>query len=458
MSKFQKTLFIFRRDLRLNDNTGLIHALKHSETVIPCFIFTPEQLDHNPYRGDSCLQFMIESLEDLASQLEGRGGKLYLFHDTPENVIEKCIQKLHIDAVMANRDYTPYSQKRDKKIGAACKKQAVEWMLFDDVLLHAPDEVLKEDGKPYTVFTPYYRKASLFEVAKPVQNRYTNYSNQPIDFAKSAQLYGKILPKRSKKNEAIGGRTEGLKILKKISHFTKYAALRDYPAEPSTTHLSAYLKFTALSPREVYHAIATHLGADHALIRALHWRDFFTAIAFFFPHVFKGAFHKKFDQLEWSYDKAAFHRWCKGETGFPLVDAGMREMNETGFMHNRVRMVVASFLTKDLHIDWRWGEKYFAQKLIDYDPAVNNGNWQWSASTGCDAQPYFRIFNPWNQQKKFDPDCVYIKRWIPELREFSAKSIHAWDEAKPHSEYPLPMVTHSQETKKTLKLYKNVKP
>lgn len=442
-------LFVFRRDFRLEDNRGLLLALKERERVIPAFIFTPEQIDHNNYRSDHCLQFMIESLEDLEDQLKNKGGKLYLFYEHPEAVVEKCIQKLKVDLVVVGRDYTPYSLKRDQKIAAVCKKHKVPFTVVDDLLLNPPEETVKSDGKPYSIFTPYFRNASRIEVEEPKKNRADNYYTKAIDFAEGSGIYRKILPKRKAHPLIRGGREAGLKILKGLADFKNYKKERDFPEKNGTTHLSAYLKFTDISPREAYHKIAEVLGKHHELIRALYWRDFFSHIAFFFPHVFEGAFHSKYDKIKWSYDKKDFARWCEGKTGFPIVDAGMRELNETGFMHNRVRMIVASFLTKDLHIDWRLGEKYFAQHLIDYDPAVNNGNWQWAASTGCDAQPYFRIFNPWNQQQKFDPDCIYIKRWVSELKDASVKSIHS-------GEASTPMLDHSVESKVALKSYKQI--
>jgi deoxyribodipyrimidine photo-lyase len=454
-TKFRKSLFLFRRDLRLEDNTGLIFALQSSEVVIPAFIFTPEQIEKNPYRSDHCLQLMIDSLKDLENQLKGKKGKLFFFKGDPEDVVRKCLRELSIDAVIVNRDYTPYSRQRDKKLEKVCKAGGIPFLSFDDALLHPPEETLKKDGKPYSIFTPYFRNASKLKVSPPAQNRSTHYFRGSIPFAKDKSLFPKLTVETSLK----GGRSEALKILKKLGSFGKYERLRDYPAEEYSTHLSAYLKFTVCSPREVYAAVCRHLSPHHALIRALYWRDFFTSIAYFFPHVFKGAFHRKFDALKWSYNKRAFQRWCEGSTGVPIVDAGMREMNATGFMHNRVRMIAASFLIKDLHIDWRWGEKYFAQTLIDYDPAVNNGNWQWVASTGCDAQPYFRIFNPWNQQKKFDPDCAYIKKWIPELRDFSPKAIHAWHEEKwrgGYKKYPAPMADHEKAAKEALHAYRSV--
>lgn len=452
---FKKALFVFRRDLRLEDNNGLVFALENAEKVIPCFIFTPEQITHNAYRSDHCLQFMIESLEDLEGQLEKKGGKLFLFFDHPEIVVESCIKKLGVDGVVVNRDYTPYSSERDIKIDSVCKKLGVPFHYFDDALLHAPEDTVKADGTPYSIFTPFYRNASRFEVPACIENPYHNYDTAPISFSKRASFYHEILPKRKK--QQVGGRAAALSILKNIRRFSDYEFIRDFPAENGTTHLSAHLKFTTCSAREVYYSLVKELGIDSALVRSLYWRDFFTSIAFHFPRVFKGAFHQKFDLVKWSYDKNVFKTWCEGKTGFPIVDAGMREMNTTGYMQNRVRMIVASFLVKDLHIDWRWGEKYFAQTLIDYDPAVNNGNWQWAASTGCDAQPYFRIFNPWSQQVKFDPECIYIKRFIPELSLYSPKVIHEWYLEKHYNQccnYPAPMIDHTKESKIALASYK----
>lgn len=454
--QFRRSLFIFRRDLRLEDNTGLIFALQSSENVIPAFIFTPEQIEKNPFRSDHCLKFMIESLTDLESQLKKKGGKLFFFKGKPEQVLTRFIRELEIDALILNRDYTPYSLARDEKLESICKANNIAFYSFDDALLHPPENTLKKDGSPYTIFTPYFRNASRQKVLTPVQSRETNYFQGAISFAEDKAILSEILP--AIENGLIGGRAEALKILDRLSSFKKYDQLRDFPAKECSTSLSPYLKFTVCSPREVYAAICHNLNTHHELIRSLYWRDFFTSIAFFYPHVFKGAFHPKFDNVNWSYDKKAFKRWCEGATGFPIVDAGMREMNETGFMHNRVRMIAASFLIKDLHIDWRWGEKYFAQTLIDYDPAVNNGNWQWVAGTGSATQPYFRIFNPWTQQKKFDPECVYIKKWIPELRDLPFKAIHGWHEGKYHGEckrYPVPLLDHNQAAKDAIIAYKS---
>jgi deoxyribodipyrimidine photo-lyase len=428
-----RSLFIFRRDLHIVDNIALIEACRQSQTVIPCFIFTPEQIESNPYRSDHCLTFMIEALEDLQEQLQG---KLYFFYGEPEKICGRCIEELKIDAVFANRDYTPYSQKRDQKIQKVCQKKGAAFHLFDDALLHAPEETVKANGDPYTIFTPYFRHASGLIVPRPQGKPGERFFRGKIRFAKGKSLLDAIHPKGCK-NLWPGSRAAACRILKKIGSFANYASSRDILSK-ETTHLSPYLKFNVVSIREVYHRVAGKLGQHHELIRSLYWRDFFTGIACFFPHVFEGAFHAKWDRLKWSYDKRAFQKWCDGMTGFPVVDAGMRELNATGFMHNRARMICASFLVKDLHLPWQWGEKYFAKKLIDYDPAVNNGNWQWAASTGCDAQPYFRIFNPMNQQKKFDPDCLYIEKWVPE-----------WESA-------LPILDHTRESQKALRMYRRV--
>ena len=418
------------------------------------FIFTPEQITHNPYRSDFCLQFMLESLEDLGEELEKKKGQLFFFFDSPDKVISKCIEKLQIDLVVVNKDYTPYSIRRDEKIENVCGDASVCFKSFDDLLLHAPERLLKQDGDPYTIFTPFYKNAKKLHVDPPKKNLHTNYAKIGREFAKESCSIKTILPNRHEAQK--GGRKEALKILKKLSGFSHYEIDRNYPFKEGTTHLSPHLKFGTVSAREAYYEVKKEFGPNAPLARSLYWRDFFTTICLHFPHVFSGAFHKKFDHLPWETDAAKFKLWCEGKTGFPIVDAGMRELNQTGYMHNRVRMIVSSFLVKDLHINWQKGEKYFATHLIDYDPAVNNGNWQWSASTGCDAQPYFRIFNPWAQQAKFDPDCEYIKKWVPELRDEDPKTIHQWYKQKKLAHYRVSIVDHSTEAKKTLNDYKKV--
>ena len=454
--KFAQSLFIFRRDLRLQDNTGLNNALKQSNTVIPCFIFDPHQIgDVNTYKSDNAIQFMRESLAHLDKELDKHHAKLYFFHGKAEDVIKKLITSEKIDAVFTNRDYTPFSIKRDAALAEICAHHDVAFEQHCDALLHEPEEVVKKDGSHYSIFTAFYKKAMILPVQEPEKLHAGHWFSGNIHYAENKTLLKKIVPHKNTSIACNGGTQQGLKIIHDLKKLKNYAHDHDYPSL-NTSHLSAHLKFGTISIRQTYYAIIEHLGRSHPLLRQLYWRDFFTHIAFYAPAIFGHAYHKKYDNLAWNYDKKLFSLWCTGTTGFPIVDAGMRELNTTGFMHNRVRMIVASFLVKDLHIDWLWGERYFAQQLVDYDPALNNGNWQWSASTGCDAQPYFRIFNPWLQQKKYDPDCLYIKQWIPELQSADKKIIHNWfKENSPHIEgYPRPIVDHAQETVLTKKMYK----
>ncbi len=458
MSRHKKSLFIFHRDLRLHDNTGLLAACKQSDTVIPCFIFTPTQVGkENEYKSDNAIQFMIESLKDLQQQLKKKGGRLYLFYGSTDDIVKKLIKAENIDAVFSNKDYTPFALKRDKALAKLCQQQDVMLHEFDDALLNAPGTVFNKSGEPYKVFTPFWKTSLLFSVAKDQKFAYKNVYTKPINLAqKDTSILKKVLKKESPQLYVHGGRNNALKIIKKLKDFKSYQKTRDIPAI-NTTLLSAHNKFGTVSPRELYWHMRESLGqaGPQGLIRQLYWRDFYYHIAYFFPRVFGHAFQEKYDKIKWSQSKKNFEKWCNGMTGFPIVDAGMRQLNKTGWMHNRVRMIVASFLVKDLHINWLWGEKYFAQKLVDYDPCVNNGNWQWAASTGCDAQPYFRIFNPWLQQKKFDPDCTYIKRWIPELKNVDNKIIHNWERAEsPELDYPRPMVDHKTQKDVAIKMFK----
>lgn len=444
--KYNLSLHIFRRDLRLEDNTALIRALELSTEVIPCFIMDERQLYNNAYRGDNAVFFMIQSLRNLHSELIKNGGRLYLFRGITENVVERLINEEHINAVFFNRDYTPFSSMRDTNIKEICKRYNVDCNIYADVLINEPEIVVKEDGKAYKIFTQYLKKAKMFAVDVPAKNKCTNYRVKQIESEQPFDVLDTIKTNTGPHILLRGGRKEALKLLANIAHLQDYNQKRNYPSVQGTSFLSAHNKFGTVSIREVYFAAKKYLKQPNSFIDELYWRDFFTYIAFHFPHVFTGAFHKKYDSIKWLDNKERFELWANGLTGFPIVDAGMRQLNATGWMHNRVRMVVASFLVKDLHINWRWGEQYFAQKLIDYDPSVNNGNWQWAASTGCDAQPFFRIFNPWIQQKKYDPDCVYIKKWIPELRLFSLKVIHNWFNANINCDYPKPIVNHTQES------------
>lgn len=458
--KYKKSLFIFRRDLRLDDNIGLIQALHQSETVVPCFIFDPRQVgDENEYRATNCIQFMIESLQDLDEQLHKKDGKLYLFYGIADEVVEKLIKTEKIDAVFTNRDYTPFSIKRDAKIAKICHAHDCAFEQYDDALLNAPEDVKTKTGTPYSVFTPFFKHcSSTFKVPTPQHAKHFPLYTKTIELAEPKKIYTDVLPTKNPNLHVHGGTSEAKKLIRSIKKLAQYKETRDLPYL-STSNLSAHNKFGTVSIRELYHSIADDLGKNSVLIAQLYWRDFFYHVAFHNPRVFGGAFQEKYDALTWSKSTKNFQAWCTGTTGFPIVDAGMRQLNETGYMHNRTRMIVASFLTKDLHIDWQWGEKYFAQQLIDYDPCVNNGSWQWAASTGCDAQPYFRIFNPWLQQKKFDPECTYIKTWIPELKNTDIHTIHNWFNPlyRGHStKYPAPMVDHKTEAELTIKWFKSV--
>jgi deoxyribodipyrimidine photo-lyase len=449
-NKYNISLFIFRRDLRLEDNTALIEALKSSKQVIAAFIFDPQQCtDENEFKSDNAVQFMIETLQELDDEFKKRHAKLYLFYGKTHEVISELILEIKIEAIFINQDYTPFSLKRDLDIEHLCIKHKVKLYQFADELLIDPKKIMSGGGTPYTIFTPFFKKAFQENVCKPIENKYKNFYDKSITLA---QYNPDDLIAKNKNIWVHGGRKNALKILKSLRHFHDYDKIKDYP-NLNTTNLSPYLKFGVCSIREAYYAIVEQLGMYHPLIRALFWRDFFTYVAYHSPFVFGHAYKEKYDKIPWENDKKKFQLWCTGKTGFPIIDAGMRQLNETGFMHNRIRMLTASFLIKDLHIDWQWGEKYFAQKLVDYDPAVNNGNWQWVASTGCDSTPYFRIFNPWLQQKKFDPDCTYIKTWVPELKDVQPKVIHTIY-ANTVVNYPAPIIDHKIEVAVTLKIYK----
>ncbi|HEY8096825.1 MAG TPA: deoxyribodipyrimidine photo-lyase [Methylobacter sp.] len=441
MTCYSASLFIFRRDLRLHDNTALHEALRLSTQVVPCFIFDPRQIEPHPYQSKPGLQFMLQSIDDLRQQLQEAGGKLALYHALPEQVVKQLAEQQKIQAVFINRDYTPFSRQRDDQLAAVCKQLGVALHVLPDSLLNEPELAVKNDKTPYKVFTAFYNHARQIPVALPQALVKWNFLATDSEFT-TDQL---ALPQAE--SAVKGGRKQALAILDRLGDYADYQNTRDFPALNATSKLSAHLKFGTCSIREVYYAVTERLGNEHPLLRELYWRDFFTHIAYHFPHVFGRAFLEKFANLHWDNNPDYFQAWCDGKTGFPIVDAGMRELNATGYMHNRWRMIAASFLVKDLHIDWRWGERYFAQHLVDYDPSVNNGNWQWAASTGCDAQPYFRIFNPWLQQLKFDPDCRYIYRWLPELRDFPLKAIHQWDKRHSACGYPAPIVEHGRESK-----------
>lgn len=458
MKLFKKSLFIFRRDLRLTDNTGLLEAMKASEQVVACFIFDPLQVEEHPYRSQNALQFLVESIKDLEKQLEKHGGKLHILYGSPQEVVESIVKKLSCEALFFNADYTPFSKKRDQTIEKLCVKLGIPCKIFHDTLLVPPQDAVKDNGAAYTIFTPFFKKMSQRTIPEP--QKLTKSSWHTTKIAGSIEEFSTITKGYENQSiAAVGGRNNGQKLLKAACEkLLDYTKIRDQ-LHLSTSMLSAHLKFGTISAREAFYAFLEAYGPSSPLIRQLYWRDFLTTIAYHFPHVFGNAFNTKYSDVAWSHAQTAFDRWCKGLTGFPIIDAAMRELNSSGYMHNRARMIVASFLTKDLHIDWQWGEKYFATKLVDYDPAINNGNWQWAASTGCDAQPYFRVFNPWLQQKKFDPLAIYIKRWVAELKNLSPSQIHGLHNPKAlrPAGYPLPIIDHAIESKIAIQRFRTSK-
>ena len=451
MPQFEKTLFIFRRDLRIEDNTALSIALEQSLAVMPCFIFDPRQVEaRNTYRSLHALQFMLESLHDLERQLEHYNAFLYIFYGKAEDIVAEIIARDHINALYLNRDYTPFSIQRDTALAQLCTQYGVSFFSFDDVLLQPPEELVTHKGLPYRKFTPFYQAIKQRRVRFPQRTHNKNYWSDYKPH--NGPLYQKITVTDNQHIEMHGGRTQALRLLSALDKQSNYQCCHNFPLY-TTTRLSAHLKFGTISVREMYRAIVYLFGIEHVLIRQLYWRDFFTYIAWYYAHIFNGPFYTRYNNLVWDTNYEHFKRWCSGETGVPIVDAGMRHLNTTGYMPNRMRLITASFLVKDLHINWQEGERYFARMLIDYDPSINNGNWQWIASTGADAQPYFRIFNPWLQQKKFDPDCHYIKQWVPELAHIESKRIHQWEQKYDSKIYYAPIVQHAHESKISMERY-----
>ena len=399
----QVNIFWFRRDLRLFDNHGLFRALKSGKPVLPIFIFDKNILDELKDKNDRRVSFIHDSLKKIREQLEQTGSSLHVLYDTPLKAFKQLTEEYKISEVFTNHDYEPYAIKRDEEIAAWLKKQGIAFNTFKDQVIFEKNEVLKSDGNPYTIFTPY---------SKVWKGKLSDEDLKSFPSEKTFKTFLRTRPFHFPSLEEIGFTYTPYDLPDTAvdpSIIQDYQNTRNIPSVNGTSRLSTHLRFGTVSVRQLAKA-ATELNEQW--LNELIWREFFMMILFHFPHVVYGCFKPKYDNIKWRNNEKEFELWCKGETGYPIVDAGMRELNKTGFMHNRVRMIVASFLTKHLLIDWRWGEAYFAEKLLDYELSSNNGNGQWAAGCGCDAAPYFRVFNPSEQTKKFDPELKYINQWI----------------------------------------------
>jgi deoxyribodipyrimidine photo-lyase len=430
--KLPVTVFWFRRDLRLNDNAGLYHALKSGNPVLPLFVFDKEILNKLQDKDDARVTFIYQAIVDLDMELRRNGSGLLVLHDTPAGAWETLLNDYNIAAVYTNHDYEPYAKIRDEAVAATLSVRGIPFKTYKDQVIFEKDEVTKDDGKPYTVYTPYQRK--WYQALKPFHLK--AYPNEKYfnNFVKTKAFDTPSLKLLGFEKNAM--KFPGANYEQVIA---AYPVKRDFPAIKGTSHIGLHLRFGTVSIREL--ANTAYHYPEKTWLNELIWRDFYMMILYNFPHTPDHAFRPEYDRIKWINNEEQFKAWCDGETGFPLVDAGMRELNATGFMHNRVRMVTASFLTKDLLIDWRWGEQYFGRKLLDYEMASNVGGWQWAAGSGTDAAPYFRIFNPDSQLKKFDPKLEYIKKWVPEYADFS--------------KYPKPIVDHAFARDRCLKVFKD---
>jgi deoxyribodipyrimidine photo-lyase len=428
----QTTIFWFRRDLRLDDNAGLYHALKSGHPVLCLFIFDRTILDQLDNKHDPRVTFIYDTISSLQKELKEHGSSLWVIHDDVDKAWQQVLKGHNVAAVYTNHDYEPYAKTRDENIKTLLAKHDIELKTYKDQVIFERGEVTKDYGKPYTVFTPYSRKwkqkLNNFYLQSYPTKRYLKHllkikglsipTLKDLEFERSRQA----IPDKHYKE-----------------FINDYAEKRDYPAIKGTSRIGIHLRFGTVSIRNL--VTEANEAAEKTWLNELIWREFYMMILYHFPKTQDHAFRADYDRIKWINNEDNFEAWCKGQTGYPLVDAGMRELNETGFMHNRIRMLTASFLSKHLLIDWRWGERYFAEKLLDYEMASNVGGWQWAAGSGTDAAPYFRIFSPDAQTKRFDPKLEYIKKWVPEYADFS--------------KYPKPIVDHAFARDRCLKAFKD---
>jgi len=421
-------IFIFHNDLRLRDNIGLIQLMSSCDLVVPVFIFTPEQIgSSNKYRSIPAIMFMVSQLDILDAELKSHGSKLHMYFGNTTAIVSKLITATGASIVANNANYTPFALERDRDVESICNKHGCEYILTEDYGMYPINKFVAGTGGVYKKFTPYYNTASKVKPELPLINKHSNYFSGTIKNVIGA-VNIPMIKRKLNINKTIDVKNANT-VLKSISNFKSYNKDRSCLAIP-TTHMSVYIKFGAVSMREVYWTAKDTLGKGASdLIKQLYWREFYMNVAWAYPHVYGRNFNLNF-HANWKTaitsptDKAQLTAWCLGKTGFPVVDACMRELNNTGYMHNRGRLIVAAFLTKVLGWHWRFGERYFATKLFDYDPAQNNGNWQFVAGSGVDQQPYFRMFNPWLQGAKLDPNCIYIKKWCPEYKDFPNAVLH----------------------------------
>lgn len=413
----------------MHDNAGLYHALKDNNPVVPVFIFDRNILDELEDRIDRRVEFIHKSVGEIQRQLIKSGSTLDVRYGTPAEVYKELLSEYKVEKVFTNHDYEPYAKKRDREVYEILRLRGIPFQTYKDQVIFEKSEIVKDDTNPYTVFTPYSKRwkslmNDFYLSSYPVEKYASGFYKQAV---KEIPALRSMNFKST--NEQFPGKNWKEELIR------RYKEQRDFPAIEGTTRLSVHLRFGTISIRE----LARETGAlNEAYLDELIWRDFYQMILWNFPHVESRSFKPEYDKIKWRNNEKEFAAWCEGLTGYPIVDAGMRQLNATGYMHNRVRMIVASFLTKHLLIDWRWGEAYFARKLLDYDLAANNGGWQWAAGSGCDAAPYFRIFNPDLQTKKFDPHLKYIRKWVPEFEELT---------------YARPIVEHEPARKRCLEAY-----
>lgn len=421
----------FRRDLRLHDQAALYHALKAGKPVIPLFIFDRTILNQLDDKKDRRVEFIHNAVCEMDKELHFSGSSMLVKYGTPVEIFTGLLKEYKVDTVFTNQDYEPYAIERDEAIKNLLTEKSVSFKSFKDQVIFEKNEVVKDDDKPYTVFTPYSKRwksivNEFYLKSYPTEKYFKSLLQHQFSSVPSLQELG-----FEPTHQPFPGKEVREELLR------KYKEQRDIPSINGTSRLSVHLRFGTISIREL---ARTANRVNETFLNELIWRDFYHMILWHFPHVGKGkSFKKEYDHIQWRNNETDFQKWCDGQTGYPIVDAGMRELNETGFMHNRVRMIVASFLTKHLLIDWRWGEAYFAKKLLDFDLAANNGGWQWAAGSGCDAAPYFRIFNPYLQTQKFDPQLRYIRQWVPEFEQLT---------------YVRPVVNHELARKRCLDTYK----